>query len=280
MPAAHLPGWKNAAGAEAAGPPAPPPPSALNSSSTKMASPLPGAFSASGAAAAAAALRFRLPPAAPARPPPPAGAALRPPRKPRDCLSGWLSASAPSRLDCSAALRWMRRACRGRVECAEQGQAARDATSAAAAAPACPCCSRAIANAYRHHTPHIHTKNSPTHRPCPSRTPPPPTHHALLELLELGAQAVHRRRQAVDALLVDGIRLGIGPTGLRVGGEGNVVEGVLLPNAVFLKEGEDVGGVGQAVGLQVRGCVEGGWAGWWGQGAERPGGGRELLSAA
>ena len=130
-------------------------------------------------------------------------------------------------------------------------------------------------------TRHTYTqKTAPPTDPALAAPPPPPAHHTLLELLQLGAQAVHRRRQAVDALLVDGIRLGIGPTGLRVGGEGNVVEGVLLPNAVFLKEGEDVGGVGQAVGLQVRGCVEGGWAGWWGQGAERPGGGRELLSAA
>lgn len=139
--------------------------------------------------------------------------------------------------------------------------------------------------------------------------PAPPTHHALLELLELGSQALHRRSQAVDALLVDSISLGVpAPSLLRweVEGEGegqadgrsgmaaceplrqptqlcptaqhcaslplpnhdarghqqthlqvgcvrHIVQRVLLPNAVLLQKGKDVGGVGQAVSLQVWG---------------------------
>ena len=100
-PQPHLPGWKSAAGAEAAGapPPAAPEPQ-LNSSSTKMSSPLPaaGRFSAS-------ALRFS-PRAPPARPP----RRVPPPSSASDGRPGW-SGEAASWQPCSAALRWMRRAC-------------------------------------------------------------------------------------------------------------------------------------------------------------------------
>ena len=76
------------------------------------------------------------------------------------------------------------------------------------------------------------------------------THHALLEVCKLGAEAVLRRRQPSDARLVDGVGLGVAAARFQVGGVRDVEEHVVLPDVVFTQEGKHIARVGQAVGLR------------------------------